>query len=49
MASNYICALDIGSSKVAAVVAEIKRKRITNMFFETILSKGIKRGVIVDL
>lgn len=44
----YICALDIGSSKVAATVAEIKRKRITNIFFESIVSKGIEGGTIID-
>ena len=48
MPSNYICALDIGSSKIAAVVAEIKRKHIANIFFETVPIKAIKRGVIVD-
>ena len=44
----YICALDIGSSKVAATVAEIKRKRITNIFFESVVSKGIEGGTIID-
>ena len=49
MLSNYICALDISSSKVSAAVAKIKKKRIANIFFETqIPSKGIKKGAIVD-
>lgn len=48
MLSNYICAIDIGSSKIAAVVAQIKRKRIVNIFFESLPVKGIKRGAIVD-
>ncbi len=48
MLSNYICALDIGSSKIAGIAADIKRKRIANIFFETVPSKGIKRGAIVD-
>lgn len=48
MLNNYICALDIGSSKISAVIAEIKKKRISNIFFETMQSKGIKQGVIVD-
>ena len=49
MLRNYICALDISSSKVSAVVAEIKKKRITNIFFETQApTKGIKKGAIVD-
>jgi cell division protein FtsA len=46
--NNYICALDIGSTKIAAVVAEIKRKHVANIFFETLASRGIKRGVIID-
>jgi len=46
--NNYICALDIGSSKIAAAVAEIKRKRISNIFFDSIPSKGVKCGIIVD-
>ncbi len=49
MLRNYICALDISSSKVSAAVAEIKKRRIANIFFETKSpSKGIKKGVIVD-
>lgn len=48
MFNNYICAVDIGSSKISACVAEVKRKRIANIFFESIPSKGIKRGVIID-
>ena len=48
MLNNYICALDIGSSKIAASVAEVRRKRITNIFFESLPSKGIKRGEIID-
>lgn len=46
--NNYICALDIGSSKIAACVAQIKGKRINNILFETVPSKGIKKGIIVD-
>jgi cell division protein FtsA len=49
MLRNYICALDISSSKVSAAVAEIKKRRITNIFFETQApTKGIKKGAIVD-
>ncbi|MCX5710159.1 MAG: hypothetical protein NT088_05500, partial [Candidatus Omnitrophica bacterium] len=46
--SNYICALDIGSSKISACLVEIKGKRLNNIFFETAPSKGVKAGVIVD-
>lgn len=46
--NNYICALDIGSSKIAACVAEIRKKRINKVFFEMLPSKGVKKGQIVD-
>lgn len=48
MLSNYICGLDISSSKIAASIAKIKKKRIADIFFETLPIKGIKRGIIVD-
>jgi len=48
MRSNYICALDIGSSKISAVVARIERRHIANLFFETIPVKGIQKGTVVD-
>lgn len=49
MLRNYICALDISSSKVAATVAQIQKKRIANIFFETqSQNKGVKKGTIVD-
>ncbi|MFH0762605.1 MAG: cell division protein FtsA [Candidatus Omnitrophota bacterium] len=46
--NNYICALDIGSSKIAACVAEVNRGRISNIFLESILSKGMRCGAVVD-
>ncbi len=46
--NNYICALDIGSSKIAAVVAEMKKKKVSAVFFETAPVKGVKRGTIVN-
>jgi len=48
MLTDYICALDIGSSKIAACVAEVKRRQIINIYSEIMPSKGIKRGSIVD-
>lgn len=48
MLKNYICALDIGSSKISACVAEVRKKSITNIFFESAPLKSIKRGTIVD-
>lgn len=48
MLNRTICALDIGSSKCAAGVAVVNRRRITDIFLESIPSKGIKNGAIVD-
>ncbi len=48
MLNNYICTLDIGSSKIAACVAQVKRGRLGNIFFDSLPSKGIQKGVIVD-
>ncbi len=48
MLSSYICALDIGSSKIAGVLAEIKKGRIVNIYIDSMPTKGIKRGIIVD-
>ena len=46
--NSYICAIDIGSNKIAATVAKIKRGRCENLFFEVMPSRGVKEGVIVD-
>jgi len=46
--NNYICAVDIGSNKIAATLATVKRNRLENIFFEVLPSRGIKEGVIVD-
>ncbi|MDD5166280.1 MAG: cell division protein FtsA [Candidatus Omnitrophica bacterium] len=48
MLNNYICALDIGSDKLACVVAEIKKRRINKIFFESIPCKGVRSGIIID-
>lgn len=45
---NYICALDIGRSKIAGCLAKTKRKRIEELFLDTVLAKGIKAGGVVD-
>ncbi len=47
--SNYLCALDIGSSKIAAAVARIKKGRISDIFLESAESRGVKKGTVVDL
>lgn len=46
--NNYICALDISTSKIAAVLAKLKRNNIQEIFFEEIPAKGIKQGNIID-
>ncbi|MBM3246851.1 MAG: cell division protein FtsA [Candidatus Omnitrophica bacterium] len=48
MLNKYICALDLGSSKISGAVAEVKRGRVASVFFESTPVKGIKRGIIVD-
>lgn len=48
MLNNYICALDIGSSKLAAAVARIKRRHITDIFFEAAPVRGVEGGTIID-
>lgn len=48
MLENSICALDIGSSKIAAVVAQMKKGHVMRMSFATAPARGISKGVIVD-
>jgi len=48
MPNNHICTLDIGSSKIVACLAQIRKKQIINLFFESVPSKGVKRGVVCD-
>jgi cell division protein FtsA len=48
MLNNYICALDIGSSKIAVVLAEFKNKKLANIYFDSLAVRGVKEGVIVD-
>jgi cell division protein FtsA len=46
--NNYICALDIGSSKIAAVVAAMRKRKVSSVFFEITPAKGVKKGTIVN-
>ena len=46
--NGYICAIDIGSNKISACLALIKKNRMVNVFFEVAPSGGVKEGVIVD-
>lgn len=48
MLNNYLCALDISSSKIAAVAARIKGRRISNIYFEIAPCRALKKGAIVD-
>ena len=48
MLNSYICALDIGSSKISAVLAEFKKKKLVNISFDTLPVKGMKEGAVVD-
>jgi len=46
--NSYLCSVDIGSQKISAAVALVKRGRLESIFFETCPSRGVKEGVIVD-
>lgn len=46
--NNYICAVDIGSNKIAAACVRLKKGRIDEVFFDSLPSVGVKEGVIVD-
>ncbi|MFA5093070.1 MAG: cell division protein FtsA [Candidatus Omnitrophota bacterium] len=46
--NNYICAIDIGSNKISAALAKIKKNRIESVYFDSLPSSGVKEGVIVD-
>jgi cell division protein FtsA len=48
MARNYICGLDIGTSKIAACAVEIRKGKAVDVFFESRESRGVKKGSIVD-
>lgn len=48
MFTNHICAVDISSSKIAAVIAQVKGRRIDRLFFDTAPSRGIEHGSIVN-
>ncbi|MCK9431724.1 MAG: cell division protein FtsA [Candidatus Omnitrophica bacterium] len=46
--NNYLCAVDIGSHKVSAVLALVKKNKISSVFFDYLPSGGVREGVIVD-
>ncbi len=50
MAKKQLCAIDIGSNKICAVIANIEDiSKITVMGAATQASSGIKKGVVVDI
>jgi cell division protein FtsA len=46
--NSYVCAIDIGSNKISVALALIKKNKISDIFFDCLLSRGVKEGVIVD-
>lgn len=46
--NSYICAIDIGSNKISAVLALLRKNKISNIYFDCFPSRGVKEGVIVD-
>lgn len=47
--SNIVAALDIGSSKVCIIIAEMKNKQFNILGVGTSECKGVKKGIIVDI
>ncbi len=48
MRNDYFCALDIGSSKIAAAAARIHKRRIGSLVLDSVASKGVCSGEIVN-
>ncbi|MFA6216323.1 MAG: cell division protein FtsA [Candidatus Omnitrophota bacterium] len=48
MLTNYVCAVDIGNSKISAAVVVVKKKRVVDVFCDTVASQAVKNGAIVD-
>ncbi|KRQ86580.1 Cell division protein FtsA [Caloramator mitchellensis] len=47
--NNVVVSLDIGSSKISVVIAEINKKQFNIIGVGTSECKGVKKGVIVDI
>lgn len=47
--SSYVASLDIGSSKVGVLIAEMNRKQFNILGVGTAECKGVKKGIIVDI
>jgi len=48
MAKKYICGLDIGTSKIVACAAEIRKGKVVEVFLEAEESRGVSKGAVVD-
>jgi cell division protein FtsA len=48
MARNYICGLDIGTSKIASCLVETRKGKVVDVFFEAQDSQGVRNGSVVD-
>lgn len=46
---QVICAIDIGSSKIVGLIAELIEDKIQIIGVSNIASRGIKKGVVVDI
>lgn len=50
MANDYICALDIGTTKICALIAETDENQLVKIIgFGTAASEGLRRGVVINL
>lgn len=50
MRNSYICALDLGSSKIACALAKFNKKNhIEDLMLESVATRGIKMGKVVDI
>lgn len=46
---NLISAIDIGSSKVVALIGEAKESQVSILGFGSVESRGVKKGVIINI
>ncbi len=46
--NSYLCAIDIGSSKLAGCVARISQERVVDLVYDTVPLRGVKRGTMID-
>ena len=46
---RIIAGIDIGSTKICTVIAQVLSDKISVVGVSSIISKGIKKGVVVDI